>query len=185
MDFKNTLRKEIEQKLNTLENKREKSENITKNISSMPIWEKSSKLFLYISFKNEVDTTSLIKEAINQGKEVYAPLIKGKTMSFFRIDNLNKDKLIKSSFGILEPPKGLPEFFPDKNSIMIIPGVAFSKTGERLGRGGGYYDKYLEKYNNMIKIAVTFNVQICESIPTNDWDKKVDFVVTEDKIYRR
>lgn len=183
MDLKNTLRKEIIEKLNTIYNKGELSVNIKKNIVSMPLWEKCDKLFLFISFKNEVITDTLISEAQLSGKKVYAPLIKGTQMSFHRIDNLTKKQLIKSSYGILEPPKDLPEVFPDRKSLMIIPGVAFTKKGSRLGRGGGYYDRYLTDKKDIIKIGITFEEQICNKIPTEKWDQKMNFVVTETNIY--
>ena len=106
MNFKNTLRVEIIHNLQGIDNKDELSEQITKNIVSMPLWEKSSKLFLYMSFKDEVITESLINTAEKEGKKIYAPRIKGRRMSFHRIDNICRSELIKNRYGILEPPVG-------------------------------------------------------------------------------
>lgn len=183
MNIKNTLRTEIIKNLKTIPNKLELSISITENIASLPIWEKCSKLFLYISFKDEVITDNLIDLAEKEGKEVYAPLINGKEMGFYRIDNIPKEQLVTNRMGILEPPEGLDEYFPDDRSIMIVPGLAFTPNGDRMGRGGGYYDKYITNNRVINRIAITFELQIRDNIPTEYWDKKVDIVVTERHIY--
>lgn len=182
MDFKNTLRKEINDKLHQLKERDKLSDLITENITSMPLWIDCKNIFIYISFRNEVETESLIEKCINSGKRVYAPLINGRTMDFFRIDNLTKDDYIINRFGIPEPPKGLTPHYPEKNDIMIVPGVGFTKNGHRMGRGGGYYDRYLSDYP-VYKMAIAFEAQLKESLPTQEWDILMDMVVTENSVY--
>ncbi len=183
MDFKNTLRKEIEDKLLLLEDKKILSEKITENIINSELWNNANKIFLYISFKNEVDTTKLIYECKKAKKMVYAPIIKGNKMDFFRIDNLEEQDFVINRFGIPEPPKDLEVSYPSEKCLMIIPGLGFSINGSRLGRGGGFYDRYLSENPDIIKVAVAFNIQICNKIPTEEWDKKVDYIITESNIY--
>lgn len=183
MDFKNTLRAEIIENLRRVTNKEELSLSITKNIVSLPIWKKCSKLFLYISFKDEVKTDNLIKLAVKEGKKIYAPLILGKKMGFHRIDNIPESQLIINKMGILEPPKGLPEYFPDDTSIMIVPGLVFTPNGDRIGRGGGYYDRYLSENRVLNKIGITFELQLRDRIPMEQWDKIMDIVITEKNIH--
>jgi 5-formyltetrahydrofolate cyclo-ligase len=183
MFFKNTLRKEITRNLQRVNNREELSRLITQNLISIPLWEKSSNLFIYISFKGEVITNHLIDRAGKEGKKIYAPLIRGKNMGFFRIDNILKSDLVLNRFGIYEPPEGLIESFPDDKSIMIIPGLAFTPNGDRMGRGGGYYDRYLAENRVLNKVAITFELQIKDNIPTEEWDKKIDIVVSEKRIY--
>jgi len=185
MDFKNTLRKKIDRKLASLSEKEKTkfSEQVTTNITESNLWLNSKEIFIFISFKDEVETDNIIKRAISENKKVYTPLISKDGMKFFRIDNIPWDNLVKSRYGILEPPKGLPEGLPTINSIMLTPGVAFTPKGERLGRGRGYYDKYLSLYPQLKKIALTFSIQMCDEIPTESWDIKMDYIVTEEKIY--
>ncbi len=186
MNFKNTLRCKIDNKLTLLseDNKKELSILITNRIISSSEWKESNKVFLFISFRNEVITDSIIEHGRIDKKKIYAPLISKKNMEFFRIDNIGRQQLIRNSYGILEPPKGLSPIIPDKDSIMLIPGVAFNKKGDRLGRGGGFYDRYLSKHRGFTKIAIGFFNQITQNIPTESWDIPMDIVITDkDFIY--
>ncbi len=186
MNFKNTLRGEIDEKLSSITHKTQKklSESLTRNLISSTIWKESKEIFLYISFKSEVETDQIILEGKKSGKSIFAPRINNKNMKFYRIDNINSEDLIKNSYGILEPPSGLKEAFPIKSSLMLIPGVAFNLKGERLGRGGGFYDRYLKEFPDIIKTGTTFEIQICDNLPTDDWDQNMDYLLTDKKLYK-
>lgn len=185
MNFKNTLRLEIEDKLSRLENQKVLSQDLTLRVTSTDQWSKSDSIFLFISFKNEVNTEALINQGIKDKKKIYAPLIDKKSMGFYRIDNIDFSKLVLNSYGIFEPPTGLKEEFPKKNSLMLIPGVSFTKTGSRLGRGGGYYDRYLSQHTNTTKIGITFSIQLKEHIELEPWDILMDMVITENDTFYR
>lgn len=92
------------------------------------------------------------------------------------------DLVIKQDFGpeILGPDSASPEVVP---GLILIPGLVFSKAGDRLGRGKGFYDKYLEHYRG-IKIGVCFGAQIVKTIPTEQHDVALDYIVTEEKIIK-
>ncbi|MBP9682118.1 MAG: 5-formyltetrahydrofolate cyclo-ligase [Bacteriovorax sp.] len=83
-------------------------------------------------------------------------------------------------FSILGPKEEAQQLVPE---MLLIPGLAFSPKGERLGRGKGFYDKYLTHYLG-IKIGVGFSLQILESLPTEEHDVKLDYIVTEEKIIK-
>lgn len=182
MDFKNTLRREIANKLDAISNKKDLSVKLSNNLFTTKEWHICNEVFIYISFKNEVETDYIIQRAISENKTVYAPLITKKEMTFHRIDNL-KSELITNKYGIKEPPAGLKEKKTDKNSLVLVPGVAFTKQGERLGRGGGFYDRYLEKNPDGYLIAIAFEDQIVDKLPTEKWDKKVHKIVTNNNIW--
>lgn len=186
MILKNTLRKEIEKKLSNISFKENKtlSKELTENLISSNIWDKSDRIFIYLSFKNEVITDFIIEKALKDNKKVFAPLIDKNTMTFHRIDNINPIELVKNRFGILEPPKGLKTVIPESNDIMLIPGVGFSLKGERLGRGGGFYDRFLSCNSDIIKVGISFEVQIYNKIPTEEWDITLDFILTEKALYK-
>lgn len=179
MDFKNTKRKEIANKLNLLgENRRtQKSKAILANLISTRIWEESESIFIYIDFKTEVKTEEIVERALVSSKNVYIPYINGKEMTFHKIEGLQG--LIVNRFGIKEPDPTLPVGAPDSKSIMILPGVGFTKKGERLGRGGGFYDRYLSKHMNGVKVAIAYREQIVDNLETDPWDQKADILITD------
>ncbi|MGL1891511.1 MAG: 5-formyltetrahydrofolate cyclo-ligase [Spirochaetaceae bacterium] len=185
MNIKNTLRKEIEQKLSTLDKDTRESHSykIAQNIINTKEWQESTKIYLFLNFKTEVETDIIIDLAIAYDKKVYAPTINGTSMDFYRIDNISRDELIKNSYGILEPSKDLKVSTPTNKSLMLVPGLGFSIKGNRLGRGAGYYDKYLAVHKDVIKIGITYSLQLSTNIPTEDWDIEMDFVITEDNTY--
>lgn len=116
-------------------------------------------------------------------------------MDFFYLKNIPiKDQTEKGSFGILEPKSNLQKLefnqIP-KNALMIIPGIAFTKNGGRLGKGKGFYDIFLDellaKSKNFcqsgIKVGICFDIQVKQKIPLEQHDKKIDFLITESGIF--
>ena len=88
-----------------------------------------------------------------------------------------------NKFGILEPKKNKKEILPD---LIMVPLVAFDKKLNRLGYGGGYYDRFLKKYEKkrIIKIGLAISCQEVKKLPLNSFDRKMDFVLTEKKLYK-
>ena len=94
---------------------------------------------------------------------------------------LYKEPFIKNAMNILEPENPIKISEVD---VFLVPGMAFTTSGKRLGRGGGYYDKLLSKYPDTLKIGLTFNERIIEDIPTENHDISMDYVFTNDKYYK-
>ena len=94
---------------------------------------------------------------------------------------LYKEPFIKNDLNILEPEKPIKT---NKVDVFIIPGMAFTTSGNRLGRGGGYYDKLLCMYPNTLKIGLTFNERIIKDIPIENHDISMDYVFTNDNYYK-
>ncbi len=97
---------------------------------------------------------------------------------------------MRVSFPVLEGEK-MDYFYNGVNAeepvipeVLFIPGLAFSPKGERLGRGKGFFDRYLENHKEALKIGLCFEEQMMKSIPTQTWDKKMDFIITEKEIYQ-
>lgn len=93
-----------------------------------------------------------------------------------------EDLVVSTEFGskILVPKNKTEKVIPE---ILLIPGLAFSKAGERLGRGKGYFDRYLENYSGL-KVGVCFEFQVKSIVPTDDHDKKCDWLITDKNIYK-
>ena len=94
---------------------------------------------------------------------------------------LYKEPFIKNALNILEPENPIKISEVD---VFLVPGMAFTTSGKRLGRGGGYYDKLLSIYPDTLKIGFTFNERIIEDIPTESHDISMDYVFTNDKYYK-
>ena len=94
---------------------------------------------------------------------------------------LYEGPFIKNALNILEPeiPKKVNEV-----DVFLVPGIAFTTSGKRLGRGGGYYDKLLSIYPETLKIGITFNERLIDDIPTESHDISMDYVFTNDKYYK-
>lgn len=140
---------------------------------------KSKKIFTYISFGSEVDTKKFINYAISDNKDIYVPKTDkvNKEMLAIKINSLNNMNVDK--LGILEPKHVDKSKIGDKFDLIIMPGVAFDKNGNRIGYGGGYYDKYISKINDKcVKLALAYELQIVENIKSEIHDIKVDFIIT-------
>ena len=121
-----------------------------------------------------------IQEALNEGKEVSVPLITNRgVMDAVRVRNLSD--LVPDAFGILTARVGTRILMPPETiDCVIVPGVAFSRKGARLGHGGGYYDRFFyEKAPQAYRVAVAFSCQIMDDIPMEDHDVLMHRIVTE------
>ena len=138
----------------------------------------------YLPFKNEIQTNLIHDELEKKGFEVCVPVINEKenTMVFKRHDS--SKKLSKNKYGILEPTSESVEIMP---SILIVPLVAFSHEGFRLGYGGGYYDRFIEKnslYTNLTTIGLGFSFQRYDNLPYEEHDQKLNWILTEKYLYK-
>ena len=129
----------------------------------------------------EVDTKMLMKKFKQKGFVISLPVIKNNFDMEFYTWNLN-DPLYLNKYGIPEPKKE-KKVIPN---ILLIPLVAFDKELNRLGYGGGYYDRLLKKMKdiNIIKIGLALSCQEVNKLPTNRFDKKLDYIVTERNLYK-
>lgn len=129
---------------------------------------------IYASSPIEVDTRAFIEYLLSEGKYVAVPKCEGKDMRFLVISSLSE--LVKSKFGVEEPIDG-EEITDFSNTLCITPALSFNEKGYRLGYGGGFYDRFFEKYNG-IKLGICYE-EFCGEIPTGEYDIPVDWVVTE------
>ena len=147
---------------------------------------RANTILFYVPTKDEVETKNMIKDALKLGKRIVVPIsdVKNKKLILSELKNLNE--LEPGAFNILEPKK---EFFrpvsPDDIDLVIIPGVAFDKDGDRIGYGMGFYDRFLRSMKkNIPVVALAYEFQIVDDIPVDDTDVTVDKVVTEERIIK-
>lgn len=174
---KKELRIKLITKRNSIKNKDKKDLSIY-----LSVIEKIDKdILIYYSKKNEIDTTSIITFALDFGYRVYIPKIIDNQMYFYEIKSLNNVK--KGIYNIMEPVSNITPPNID-NTICIIPGISYDKNYNRLGYGGGYYDRFLKNYHG-IKIGLCYDELLIDKIPTEKTDIPVDIIITNKKVLTR
>ena len=143
------------------------------------LWKSYEKVFFYFSFGTEVATDQLIRLAFQEGKKVFLPRIGAdRTMRFHRI--LPDTRLVSHVFGMQEPPEDAPVYEADEQTLILVPGLAFDRTGHRLGYGGGWYDRLLaDAPKDAVKLGVAHSFQIVEDLPTEPHDIRLTAIVAD------
>ncbi|MDM7267435.1 MAG: 5-formyltetrahydrofolate cyclo-ligase [Aquificaceae bacterium] len=178
---KKDLRKQyIEERERLPKEEREKlSSKIVSKILNLPSIKKAKNILLFCPHRGEPDITPLFSWVFKEGKTLVLPKVEGEHLKLIRIKE--DTNLSPGAFCILEPRDG-EEVKPEEIDFSLIPGVLFDKRGYRIGYGKGYYDRILAKLGG-IKVGVCYQFQVLEELPRDSWDKPVDLVVTEEKIY--
>ena len=139
-------------------------------------------VLLYASFGSEIDTWELSSRLIKLGKIVAFPKCgKNGHMTFHCVDDIDSLRNNSGMYGICEPDGVLPSPDLSINTVCIVPGLAFTIRGERLGYGGGYYDRFLSSDPSILRLAVAYEVMITECLPVYEHDISIDQIVTEER----
>jgi len=181
--IKNSLRdsfKAIRREMPALQ-KDEKDSGILKRFVKLPEYEKSETVVTFVSTEIEVDTITLIKKALQDGKRVAVPrCIDGtRQMQFYYVTSL--DDLEIGAFRVLEPKTNICEPVYENvfsSSICVVPGLGFDENGYRLGYGKGYYDRFLSKYSDFT-VGVCYNSCVKYKLPSGKFDRAVDLLITD------
>jgi 5-formyltetrahydrofolate cyclo-ligase len=179
MKTKSEIRQEILAKRNSIpESERaKKSALILKELENHPLFQKAGTVLFYMTHGSEVDTLPLIEKTL-ENKKICLPIVDThETMSYGAISSVAE--LVKGKFGLREPATSCKEAI----DLIVIPGVAFSPSGTRLGTGKGYYDRFLEGKKHIPKIGLAFKEQILAELPEDPYDVPVDMIITDTNIY--
>lgn len=180
---KRKIRKEILAKLKsqTKEEILKKSEVIKKRLFELEEFKKARCVVFYVSMPTEVNTHQMIDESIQMGKSVGVPVVvKGKRDLIISQISDREKELKKGPLGIRQPKREFvrPVSFKDID-LILVPGLAFDKNGNRLGRGKGFYDRFLKKLpKRVLTIGLCFDFQIVESIPTLPHDIPIQMLLS-------
>lgn len=182
MEEKRAIRKHVfaERKACTEENLKKWSREITRRVTELPEFQSARHILVYADYNHEVMTGYLIEEAWKAGKETAVPKVEGKDMIFYRLTDFAQ--LEPGYFGIPEPVQG--ERVQWEDALMIMPGVAFDRSGHRVGYGGGFYDRFLEKHPGIRRTAVAFSFQVFPEVPWEVTDISPEILVTEKEVMR-
>lgn len=179
---KKALRRTVLERRDAEPDREEKSRKILERLKARPEFVRARRVMTYVGVGSEVATLPLIQEMLDSGRTVFVPWCEPADLRLFHLRSI--DELAPSGYGLLEP---LPELRllperdgrPESLDLIVAPGVAFDRQGNRLGHGRGYYDRLLVRARGVPAIAVAFECQMVDRVPMSATDVRVDVVITE------
>ena len=150
------------------------SEKLGELLAQNPLYKQAKTIYGYLPYNQEVRTTPMLQRALDEGKRVAVPKCYGDEMRFIYLEDLNRVE--KGYCGIPEPVADGP-VADDPTALVLMPGMAFNTQGQRIGYGGGFYDKFLAQERNHPTLALCYSFQMVDEIPTEEHDKPVDCVL--------
>ena len=157
---------------------KERSEACVSKVLQFPELIEAKTVCVYMPAGNEIDTTEIIRYCKENGKRLAAPRVSGDTMEFYYFTD--ETDMEQGAYDIWEPTG--TEAVEDEESLVIMPGVAFDLSCNRIGYGKGYYDRYLSAHPRMKKVALAYDFQIVGRIKREVHDVRPDMVVTESRV---
>ena len=188
-DLKAGLRREILARRDAIppDDRRSKSASIADAFFALPEYKTAGTVLFYVNFRSEVSTRRMIEQAISHGKRILAPKVehRRRELRLFEIKDLSAD-LESGYMNIYEPvEKRTREASPEDPDMVVMPGVGFDGNGNRLGYGGGYYDRLALKLRPDVRlVALAFEEQVVDEIPSLPHDRKTDIIITEKRVIR-
>lgn len=186
---KKKIRKEIKNLFKTLspEDFNTKSEQVLANLTELDVWKNAETILIFLSLPDEISTALIIDKALHEGKKAAVPRIKNNDLVFHLISSLDSD-FITHPLGMDEPRENTPVIIPDSLSpdktLILVPGLAFDKNCFRLGRGKGFYDRFLSSVDkSIIKAGIGYDFQLIASVPVEEHDFSLDMIVTDKSVY--
>ena len=159
----------------------ESSRAIAAHLLAMPEYQAAGTVFCFVGTEREVDTRPILEDALAAGKRLCVPLCTGPgIMELRQVTAL--DQLVPGAYGILEPPMTAPLTDPDDVDLAILPCLTCNHLGQRLGQGGGYYDRFLSNYRGGTVLLCREKL-IREEIPLEPHDYPIPWVLTEVGLY--
>lgn len=206
MKEKARMRKEIREAIGNMTpaRRRAESESVCARILTLPEWRNAGYILAYFPMEEEVPILSLLSQANREGKTVFLPRVEppeegvhsawtlgGDVLRFHEWKNLSMDELEPDAYNIpvpriqdSSPIESMPDY-RQSDCLVIVPGLGFTPGGDRLGRGGGFYDQFLESHREMFSVALCFSCQILPALPQDRDDQRVHRVINpqEEKIW--
>lgn len=160
----------------------EESVHICQHIIESAPYRSADQIFCYYPLKGagEANVLPVARQALLEGRRVAFPRVTGEQMEFILAAEL-QDSFREGCFHVMEPV-GSQVLTPSKRTLILVPGVAFDRTGGRMGYGGGYYDRYLAAHSEAVCMGVALHVQIVTDVLAQPWDIPVRYLATEQEV---
>lgn len=186
MDEKAHLRDSIEELISELSEEKKRTESSALCLAILPHIPEGSTVCAYYPLDSEVDISPLLDELMLRGDSVFLPSSEKDVLTFRQIEGLGD--VHRGTFGIPEPMGSAKDLSDGGADIVLVPGRAFDAFGNRLGRGGGTYDRWIHQQRDINSktryIGIAFSCQVVSKIPIDDHDEPMDAIATEDDINR-
>lgn len=158
------------------------SDAILKKVCALPDYAKARRVLTYMGFGSEIETQPFFERIIRDGKIAVLPRVDRAGRSLVLQSARNIAELVTSKWGIREPTSDAPILSVNEIDFVLIPGVAFDRSGNRLGYGRGYYDKLLSAANPALaRVTAGFSCQLVDRVPVSSRDQKMDIIITENE----
>lgn len=185
-DPKQIIRNEIRRKLTAMsaEDRHRDSTIACSRLCSLEAFQRARVVMLYMPLPTEVDVTPIALKCFQLGKTVCVPKVDWQRLDMIAVEvNAIDDRVMDiDEHGIRTPKQGQP-IPPSMLDLIVAPGIAFDSHGRRLGRGGGFYDRFLARTrDSAVRVGIAFDGQVIDDIPTQDHDLMVDIVITDRRI---
>lgn len=166
-----------------IETRQVAADAITARLCQMPEYRQAKTVLTYMSFGTELDTHAFFDRVLSDGKVAVLPRIDKPTKSLSLHRVKGHADLVDGVWGIREPRADAPKVSIDEIDLVLMPGLAFDRSGNRLGYGAGFYDRLLSRSaETPFRIAAAFNCQIVDVVPTDAQDRRCHCVVTESQL---
>jgi len=179
------LRNELKSRLvaMSVEARSEKSKTTCRNLIETPQFQQAAVVMIYLSLPHEVDTAAVILSAWQQGKTVAVPKVSWQQRHMIPVIITSLDTGFSTDVGGLRNPITGAPMPIEEIDLVVSPGLGFDRKGNRIGRGGSYYDRFFaNKKLRAVKCGFAFEEQVVDTVPTDEHDMQMDMLVTNDEI---
>jgi 5-formyltetrahydrofolate cyclo-ligase len=163
------------------------SENVERRVLASECYRDASAIVLYKAHGNEVSTDRILADALALGRAIFYPRVDAVTGTIVARRIGDRSELTRGAYGILEPPESAEALESKRFAkvLVCVPGVAFGLEGQRLGRGGGHYDRFIGQLGGeAISVGLAYSFQLFDRIPESGLDRRLNFIVTESAVHR-
>ena len=188
---KNALRLEARKRRLNLSpiNQTKSASALVVQLRRLPVYRRATNIAFYIANDGELNPSLALKQALMRKKCCYLPCLTTRNSMIFRRYTPNT-RMIPNIYNILEPQPRAASIPAVRLDVVLLPLVAFDRKGNRLGMGGGFYDRtfdFKRRFNprKPVLVGLAHSIQEVDSLPTNDWDVPLDYVVTEKDVFKR
>lgn len=155
---------------------------ICRRVAELPEYQAARTVMAFVGTAREIDTTALLRQILDSGRTLCLPRCgAGHSMALCHVTGL--EQLAPGAYGILEPVESCPLLEPEDIDLVVTPCVSCDRQGNRLGQGGGYYDRFFERCHGTAVLLCREKLMV-ERVPMEPHDKRFSLIVTESAVYR-
>jgi 5-formyltetrahydrofolate cyclo-ligase len=171
-----TLRKKIREQKRAMTEAQivSASQRLAELFLNSEFYRDATTIYGYLPYNQEVRTTPMLEQALKDGKRVAVPKVYGDEMKFIYLSDLSQ---VEKGFAGIPEPVADGDVAADPTALVLMPGLAFTEKGHRMGYGGGFYDKFLSQEPNHPTLALCYAFQMVDELPVEEYDVPVDVVL--------